>query len=145
MSENYPFRDSFPLSLNLSHFIIRDGEYWMTAETIGDALGYQTPRESVLKLCKQHREVLEHFGYTADLTPWNGARRTRLFNEEGIYLISLYSGLPSARGFQLQLTRFLKKERMKKQKILDYLKESMTTVWTAFQIIPQPTNGGQHE
>lgn len=39
-------------------FIEREGHYWMTAEMLGERLGYSYPREAVNKIVQRNRDEL---------------------------------------------------------------------------------------
>jgi prophage antirepressor-like protein len=88
----------------------------MTAKAIGEVLGYATPSESILKIFQRHEEQFKDYSCKVNLTlQGDQARETRIFNEEGIYLISIYANTPTARRFQIQVAKFLKAERQRRQ------------------------------
>lgn len=80
-------------------FIERDGEIYLTAESIGIALEYKHPRKSVMNLFNNNRELLEPFAFGINLVTEAGVRETTVFNERGVYIIVMKSNQPKANGF----------------------------------------------
>ncbi len=81
--------------------INKDGDGWMTGEQIGDALGYENPLKAINNLFQRNREELEEYSCTLKLRVHdhdgrNVQREVRLFNEEGVMLICMFSQQPSA-------------------------------------------------
>lgn len=91
-----------------------DGDAWMTAESIGRALGYADPRDQVLKIFSQHRQELEPFSTTAKLAAVDQkSREMRVFNEGGVMIITMLSRQPRAAEFRLWAVQVLKAYRHK--------------------------------
>lgn len=87
-------------------------DVWMTAESIGIALGYKDPRNQVLKIFNQHHEELELFSTTAKLAAVDQkSRDMRVFNEEGVMIITMLSRQPKAAEFRRWAVQVLKAYR----------------------------------
>jgi prophage antirepressor-like protein len=141
MSANH-LQDLIP-ALSPSHFVEQNDEFWMTAKTIGEFLGYATPRESILKIYQRHQDVLKEFSVEVKLTSTDGkVYDTRIFNEEGIYLFSMYANTKKARAFQISVAKFLKAERLKKERELrteyENQLQKVTPPILPQTILPQP-------
>ena len=93
-------------------FIDRDGEPWFTAEEIGKQLGYANLGDDVNRLYLKHEEELDAFSTTAKLAAVDGkAREMRVFNEEGVYLLTMLARTPKAREFRSRLAKMLREMR----------------------------------
>lgn len=93
-------------------FIEQYNELWLDAESIGRALGYVTPKESVLKIYQRHQDELDNYSIKVKLTSVdNKDRFQRIFNEEGIYIISMLANTDKAKAFRAELAKFLKQKR----------------------------------
>lgn len=115
--------NSFEL-LPTDNFIERYGDLWLDAESIGKALGYVTPKESVLKIYQRHQDELDNYSVKVKMTSTDGkAYNQRIFNEEGIYIISMLANTSKAKAFRAELAAFLKQKRLealKKEKIAGF-------------------------
>lgn len=101
------------------HFDIRyiehEGQYWFTGEDIGTELGYEYPRESITKIFERNRGELEPFTVEVKLTSTDGkAYDTRVYNEEGVYIISMLARTDKARDFRVRVAGMLKALRLVK-------------------------------
>ena len=86
--------------------------YFMTAEQLGSALGYATPRESVNKLASRHEYLREpEFSSEVKMTSEAGSRETRVFTEDGIYEVTMLAKTPRAREFRAKVRQVLKELR----------------------------------
>lgn len=89
---------------------------WMTAEQIGEALEYSFAREAIMKIYERNAEELDDYTCVVNLTTQaeNGVtqnRQIRVFNEEGVMLICMWSKQPKAKAFRQWAVAVLKKHR----------------------------------
>jgi prophage antirepressor-like protein len=78
-----------------------EGDIIMTAEQIGNALGYTHPRQSIINIFNRNKDRLEKFSVETNLISTDGKEyETRIFNEKGIYAIIMLSNKPKAIEFQ---------------------------------------------
>lgn len=96
--------------------IYQNGDAWMTGEQIGDALGYEEPRIAISKIYKRNLEELNEYSCVTKMVTQgeNGVmqqREVRLFNEEGVMLICMFSQQPRAREFRKWAVKILKAYR----------------------------------
>ena len=69
--------------INEKEIIMQDGIICMNAESIGRALGYVTPKESVLKIYQRNQDELDNYSIKVKLTSVdNKDRFQRVFTEE---------------------------------------------------------------
>lgn len=104
--------------------IMYDSTICMTAESIGRALGYAAPRDSIFKIYHRNKEELDSFSTMVKLSTVDGkAREVRVFTEEGIYIISMLANTDKAKKFRAELANLLKQKRLealKKEKIAGF-------------------------
>ncbi|MFX1478321.1 MAG: Bro-N domain-containing protein [Promethearchaeota archaeon] len=94
--------------------IIKKGnEIWMTAETIGVGLEYKNPRKSIMNLYYSHKDELEEFTSVIESMTEAGTRQTTIFNEQGIYLLIMFSNQPLAKDFRRWIIGVIKDIRQK--------------------------------
>lgn len=99
--------------INEKKIIMQDGIICMNAESIGRALGYVTPKESVLKIYQRNQDELDNYSIKVKLTSVdNKDRFQRVFTEEGIYIISMLANTSKAKAFRAELAKFLKQKRL---------------------------------
>lgn len=87
-----------------------DGDAWFTAESIGKALEYNHPRERVGEMFRRHRAELVDYSIERKLRP-NDRQPTRIFNEEGVMIITMLSRQPKAAEFRRWAVQVLKAYR----------------------------------
>lgn len=104
--------------------IMYDNIICMTAESIGRALGYATPKESVLKIYQRNQDELDNYSVKVKMTSTDGkSYNQRFFTEEGIYIISMLANTDKAKKFRAELANLLKQKRLealKKEKIAGF-------------------------
>ncbi len=99
------------LPFSTESFIEHNCQLWLDARTIGEALGYEDP-SNVLKVYERNLEELEEFSVTVKLTGTDGKLyEQRIFNEEGIYIISMLARTDRAKLFRRAVAKLLKKRR----------------------------------
>lgn len=99
--------------INEKEIIMQDGIVCMNAESIGKALGYVTPKESVLKIYQRHQDELDNYSVKVKMTSLdNKDRFQRVFTEESIYIISMLANTEKAKAFRAELAKFLKQKRL---------------------------------
>lgn len=97
---------------NPLNFIEENGEILFTAEEIGRHLGYKKPVQSVNVLWNRNQKELRGYARYINLIYRDGRpRQTRLFTEEGVYIISMLAQTPQARDFRARLARLLRELR----------------------------------
>jgi prophage antirepressor-like protein len=86
-----------------------DGNTWMTAEQLGNALIYSEPRKAVGKLVERHEYLKsEEFAAVVKMTTPSGTQDTRVFSEDGIMEISMLARSPVAQEFRAWVRGILK-------------------------------------
>lgn len=78
--------------------VVENDEPWFVASDVANALGYQNPRDAIVKHVDE-----EDKGVSEMLTP-GGRQKTTLINESGLYSLVLQSKLPSAKRFKRWVT-----------------------------------------
>ncbi len=92
--------------------INQDDNYFLTATDIGKALGYERPKDAILKIYERNRELFEDYSTTVKLTAVDGKKRDqRIFNEEGIILLAMKSNQPIAIKMQKWIARLVRDYR----------------------------------
>jgi len=94
-------------------------EVFMTAEQLGECLGYSHPRESINKLVSRN-EYLRNNEFSAEvkLTSPSGTQSTRVFTEDGIYEVTMLSKTENAKKFRAWVRKVLKALRKGEAKIV---------------------------
>jgi prophage antirepressor-like protein len=104
--------------------IHEEGESWLTCDSIGEALEYETPRKSVLKIYQQHREELDEHSLKIKMTTDSGVRQERVFNDIGVMTLIMLSQQPKARELRKEAVQLLKAYRLKQLESTTELLES---------------------
>lgn len=95
------------------------GDVFMTSEQLGQCLGYSNPRESINKVVQRNEYVKElEFSCEVKMTSQSGAKSTRVFNEDGIYEITMLSKTEKAKEFRAFVRKTLKAIRKGEVKVL---------------------------
>ena len=94
--------------INPDDIIQQNGRYWMTAEEIGIALGYNYPRESIIKLYNRHKDELEPYKGEVKLTSVTGLHETSIFNTDGMWLLAIFANTQKAKKFRKFIVNMLK-------------------------------------
>lgn len=104
--------------------IMYDNIICMTAESIGRALGYAAPKDSIFKIYHRNKEELDSYSVMVKLSTTDGkSYNQRVFTEEGIYIISMLANTDKAKKFRAELANLLKQKRLealKKEKIAGF-------------------------
>lgn len=96
-------------------YIERDGEPWFTSEEIGRQLEYSEPRRSVNLLFQKNKPELEQYSTVIKTMTVDGkSRDMRVFNEEGVYLLSLLARTDKAREFRSRVAKLLREMRQRR-------------------------------
>lgn len=65
---------------------------WITAEDIGRCLNFTNPRKGVHKVYERRKDEIEPFSGVVKLTtPEGGIQETRVYTEQGAYLIAMFA------------------------------------------------------
>lgn len=107
------------ITLKNEDFILKDGHYWMTTETLGLKLEILHPRKSINKLYSRNAEELKPFAGDVILTSPGGKQKMRVFNEWGCYVVAMLAKTPIAAALRKDIAQILK--RMRNQEF-DYRK-----------------------
>ena len=96
--------------------IPHDGDLWVKTDDIGGCLGYSDGSRSVMKIYNRNREELDPHTCVVKLTTQGRdgveQRRTvRVFNEEGVMIITMLSRQPKAAEFRAWAVKVLKAYR----------------------------------
>ena len=96
--------------------IPHDGDLWVTGEDIGGALGYPDARVAIAKVYERNREELNTYSCVVKLSTQVGnekgqRRSVRVYNEEGIMIITMLSRQPKAAEFRAWAVQILKAYR----------------------------------
>jgi len=102
--------------INLNQVVHKDGRYWLTAEQLGTALGYEFPRKSVTNIINRHRQELQPFIGGINLVPpsspndnrGGGPQQTTIIDTDGQYMIALLANTPKAADFRIFVVGMLK-------------------------------------
>ena len=93
-------------------YVERNGEIMFTAEEIGKHLGYQDPARSVHKLFRKNYSELKLYAVGAKLASTDGKQYdTRLFTEEGVYILSMLARTNEAKKFRARVALLLRRLR----------------------------------
>ena len=87
---------------------------WFTGEDIGLALDLTDPRIAVYKLFQRHQEELEEFSTVTNLVTVTGPKETRIYSEEGLYLITMFARSQKAKEFRRWVVSLVKAYRQGK-------------------------------
>lgn len=86
-----------------------DGQQWLTGEQIGEALEYRKPRKSINEIYRRHAAELSDYSVDLKVRSTDGkAYETRVYNREGVMVITMLSHQPRAREFRRWAVRILK-------------------------------------
>lgn len=73
----------------------------MTDQQLGEALSYAEPGKTIAKLAAAHiDELLPHQTHTELVCEDGSTRKVRVWREQGIYLITMFSSQPKAKAFR---------------------------------------------
>lgn len=98
------------VTLDLIH---RNGQIWLTAEQIGDALGLRHARISVNKIFRRHAdEFTEAETCETSLVTQDQRRELRLFSPDGARLIAFFAQTDRAKAFRRWVLEVLKRETL---------------------------------
>lgn len=91
----------------------------MTAEQLGQCLGYSEARKSIGNLVNRNEYLKnEEFSSVIKMMTEAGQRESRIFNEDGIYEITMLSKTEKAREFRAFVRKTLKAIRKGEAKVL---------------------------
>lgn len=75
------------------------GEFFMTRQQIGEALGYEEPRKAIEIIHRKHKERLDRFSGVIKLMTPGGVQQVYLYSAKGVYEICRWSRQPAADAF----------------------------------------------
>lgn len=75
------------------------GEFFMTRQQIGEALGYEEPRKAIEIIHRKHKERLDQFSGVIKLMTPGGVQQVYLYSAKGVYEICRWSRQPAADAF----------------------------------------------
>lgn len=89
--------------------VAHQGESWMTGESIGTALEYDFPRQRVNDIYRKHKDELGEYSVELKMSSTDGKQyMTRVYNEEGVMIITMLSRQPKAAEFRRWAVKVLK-------------------------------------
>jgi prophage antirepressor-like protein len=94
-----------------------EGKDYLTGEDIGICLGMGDPRKAINNIYHRNREELEPHTCVLNLRAQGQNRATRLFDETGCNLITIFARTPKARAFRLWLAKLPKKVRQAQENL----------------------------
>lgn len=92
-------------------FIEENGVILFTGEEVGRQLGYANPRIAINKLFNQNRNELKHYSSVTATDTEAGSRETRVFTEEGVYILSMLARTNEAKRFRAKVALLLRRIR----------------------------------
>lgn len=108
------------------NMIQHEGDLWMTMADIGACLEYNDPQKAIQNLYKKHEEELASYSCTLRTRVQGGSapsqnRMVRLFNEEGVMILTMLSRQPKAREFRSWAVKVLKAYRNEQLTLTNHL------------------------
>jgi prophage antirepressor-like protein len=104
--------------------IEHEGDLWMTGEDVGRALEYSDPVQGIRNLFNRNKSELEGYSSQLKLSCETGVdgveddarapvqrRPVRVFNEEGVMILTMLSSQPKAAEFRMWAVKILKAYR----------------------------------
>lgn len=85
----------------------QSGDVVLTAEAIGECLGYERPREGVAKILNRHFDELAPHKGTAKVETPGGVQEVTTFTEHGALLIAMHARTDRAREWRAWLATTL--------------------------------------
>jgi prophage antirepressor-like protein len=96
---------------NLSLIALND-DAWFTGADVGICLEYKNPVKAISDIYNRNQEELRQYSLTHKLPNSNGKTyKTRLYNEEGVMIITMLSRQPKAMEFRSWAVNILKTYR----------------------------------
>lgn len=86
-------------------------DYWLNADQIGQALGYGKARRSINNIYNRNKALLDDYSTVIKMMTVGKMREVRIFNEEGVMLITMKSQQPKVVSFQKWAVKILKQHR----------------------------------
>ncbi|WP_051384378.1 BRO-N domain-containing protein [Nitratidesulfovibrio termitidis] len=112
MAENTVAQSVFAVDGNDVHYVEKDGEVLFTAEEIGRHLGYGDPAKAINKLYERNADELKLYSSVVKLTNEEQSQRlTRVFSEEGVYILSMLARTGEAKRFRARVALLLRRIR----------------------------------
>jgi prophage antirepressor-like protein len=107
---------SYDFNGNDIQLVPHDGDFWVTGEAVGGALGYLDPSRDIAKVYKRNQKELQNYSCVVKLPTQVGngngqKRRVRVYNEEAIMIITMLSRQPKAAEFRVWAVQILKAYR----------------------------------
>ena len=90
------------------------GSFWFTSEAVGKSLEFEDPKGNADKIFQRHKDELDEFSMLWPMETEKGIRETRIFSEEGVYMITFFSQSPKAKEFRKWVAKLLKAYRQGK-------------------------------
>ena len=97
---------------NELHYLEKNGEILFPAEEIGRHLGYAEPAISINNLYNRNANELKLYSSIINLINEEGFQRdTRVFTEEGVYILSMLARTNEAKKFRARVALLLRRLR----------------------------------
>ena len=95
-----------------------DGQIWVTASDLAQALGYTRP-DKVAQLFSRHADEFDHTMTQTIDSPNNLNLRLRIFSLRGAHLIAIFARTPVAKEFRKWVLDVIEKKESKPKKQID--------------------------
>ena len=97
-----------PTVFTLTDFPIeRDGKRYVTAETLGEWLGFSNPRKAVMNLLDRHRNLIGPFTGVLKLRTPGGTQDVTVFTPQACLLSAMKAETAEAKLIQIRLAEFV--------------------------------------
>lgn len=114
-------------SLVCDYYGDNNGEFFMTRQQIGEALGYDNPMIAIAKIHDRHKDRIDKYSVLTKLTGTDGKRyETYLYSAKGVYEICRWSRQPAADAFYDHVYAILEGLRIG---YIELTMQQQTAVW----------------
>lgn len=83
----------------------------MPGQKLAEKIGYEHPRRAISKIYDRNEDELQPFVTVVKLGTVKGERNTRLFDEQGCYIVAMLAKTPQAKAFRKGLAAFMQQLR----------------------------------
>lgn len=105
--------------ISQDNFMQKDGRLWMTADDLGQKLGFTDGGKGISKLYSRNKEDFEPFKGVVNVTTAGGRQDFLCFDEQGCYIAAMLARTDQAKQFRRALARFLASMRTQSAEIAE--------------------------